>query len=269
MERYQLYRKAWRFEGAPHEEPRLSKEEARALLKRDGLLVRNTYDFDLSEETSFWYVIKDQPDGLETLKPRDRNKIRHAFRFFEYRRIPYELFVQHVFPILDDTFKHYKVHDRTMNREVFTKYLEDCQKRHFDYWGIFLKETQEMVGFCTVNNWGDCCEYGYSGIDSNYKSHGYYPYYGLYHRLNQYYLEEEGFHYVSDSARSITHHSDLQDFLIQHFNFRKAYCHLEVYYCWWMKVAVKLLYPFRGVITNSRVKAILNMESMRTQKKQV
>lgn len=262
MDNYYLYRKAWRYDGASHQEPQLTQEECRSLLKQGGLLVRNTYDFDLKEETDFWYVIKDRLDALEDLKPRVRNKIRHANRYFEYRLIPYDQFEKEVFPILEDTFAHYKVHDRTMNREIFSEYLDYCQQRHFDYWGIFLKEAGKMVGFCTVNNWDDCCEYGYSGIYSNYKSHGYYPFYGLYHHLNDYYLGEQGFRYVSDSARSITNHSEIQDFLIQNFNFRKAYCHLQVHYNWWMKIAVQTLYPFRKVITIPQVKAILNMESM-------
>lgn len=262
MDGFCLYRNAWRYDGAPHDEAKLSEEEAKALLKQGGLLVRNTFDYDCSEQTSFWYIIKDRFGGLEELSSRTRNKIRHALNYFEYKKIPYELFVSKVFPILEDTFAHYKVHDRTMNREVFTTYLESCQKRHFDYWGIFKKDTEEMVGFCTVNNWGDCCEYGYTGVYSQYKSRGYYPYYGLYYILNCHYLGDEGFRYVSDSARSVTNHSEIQDFLIQHFNFRKAYCRLKVYYKWWMNIAVKLLYPFRKTITNPKVKALLNMESM-------
>ena len=263
MNGYALYRKAWRYDGPPHEEKRLQPSEWKALLRQGGLLVRNTYDFDLPAETSFWYVIKDHYEPLEALKPRVRNKIRHALNFFDYRLIPYEPFEKNVYPILEDTFAHYKVKDRPMNREVFAHYLKECQERHFDYWGIFKKGSEEMVGFCTVNNWGDCCEYGYSGIYAEYKSDGYYPFYGLYHSLDYYYLAERGFRYVSDSARTITNHSEIQDFLIRIFQFRKAYCHLDVHYRGWMRLAVKLLYPFRKHITIASIKAILNMETMR------
>ena len=262
MNQFYLYRHAWRYDGASHLEPRLEEQEWKTLLKQGGMMVRNTYDFDIPEETQFWYIVKDHFEGLDGLKPRVRNKIRHANNYFEYQLIPYDQFEREVFPILEDTFAHYKVHDRTMNRDVFSDYLKYCQQRRFDYWGIFLKETDKMVGFCTVNNWNDCCEYGYSGIYSNYKSHGYYPYYGLYQHLNGYYLDKQGFRYVSDSARSITNHSEIQDFLIQNFNFRKAYCRLEIHYQWWMKIAVKMLYPFRKIIIIPQVKAILNMESM-------
>ena len=70
MNGYALYRNAWRFEDAPHLETRLEPEEWKSLLKKGGLLVRNTYNFDCQDVTSFWYVIKDQYEGLEALPSR-------------------------------------------------------------------------------------------------------------------------------------------------------------------------------------------------------
>ena len=65
MKGFALYRQAWRYDGAPHEEPQLQKNEWKSLLKKGGLLVRNTYDFDFKKETSFWYVIKDHFEGFD------------------------------------------------------------------------------------------------------------------------------------------------------------------------------------------------------------
>lgn len=259
---YFKYRNAWRFDGPPHQERQLQENECKALLEQGGLLVRNTYDFDYPEPTPFWYVVKDRYGGLEELSPRVRNKIRHAFRFFEYRKVTYEELTERVFPILEETFAHYKVHDRNMDREVFSKYLEQCRQKRFDYWGIFAKDTGRMVGFCTVNDWGDCCEYQYTGVESRYLKGGYYPYYGLYHHLNGHYLETLGYRYVDDGTRSITEHSQIHEYLIGNFKFRKAYCRLEIRYNWWMKFAVKVLYPFRKIMPIPQVRAILNMESM-------
>ena len=259
MPNYHLYRKAWRFSGAPHEEPKLNKEEQRALLKQGGLLIRNTYDFDCQKETSFWYIIKDRFGDMEELSPRVRNKIRHAQNTFNYRRIDQPLLKEQGYPILAETFADYGETDRTMNEEIFKNYLD---RYEFDYWGVFEKESAELVGFSCVRLWNDSCEYDLSGLRPRYKYNGSYPYYGLYHAMNQYYLQERGFRYVSDGSRSITEHSHIHEFLIQNFNFRKAYCKLEVHYQWWMKIAVKLLYPFSNVIKNPRVKAVINMEAM-------
>ena len=267
MNGFGLYRQAWRFEGAPHLEPKLHKKEWKALLREGGLMVRNTYGFDGHEKTCFWFIIKDQYEGLEDLSSRTRNKIHHAFNHFEYRLILFEELQKKGYQIIDETYADYPVHDREMNEEVFMDYLAQCREKSFDFWGIFDKETRQMVGFCTVTLWDDCCEYGMTGIMTKYKKGSFYPYYGLYQHLNQHYLEELHFKYVSDSARTITEHSQIQDFLIQNFNFRKAYCQLEVYYQWWMKIAVKLLYPFRKIIPLQRVKAILNMEAMQRGEK--
>ena len=84
--------------------------------------------------------------------------------------------------------------------------------------------------------------------------------------MNRYYLEELGMKYVSDGARSITEHSNIQSFLVDKFHFRKAYCRLQVEYRWWVGVFVNLLFPFRKLIPVPKVKAILNMEAMRRNK---
>ena len=260
---YHLYRKAWRFSGAPHEEPRLQKAEWKALLKQGGLFVRNTYDFDCQDETSFWYVIKDRYGGFEELSPRVRNKVRHAQKAFEYRLIDQALLKQKGYPIMADTFADYAQTDRIMNETVFKEYLD---RYVFDYWGVFDKESSDLVGFSCVRRWTDSCEYDLSGLLTRYKHDGSYPYYGLYHAMNAYYLGEKGFSYVSDGSRSITEHSHIHEFLIKNFNFRKAYCQLEVHYNWWMKTAVTILYPFRTLITASKVEAILKMEKMQREK---
>ena len=267
MNGFGLYRRAWRFEGAPHLEPKLHENEWKALLREGGLMVRNTYDFDCQKETCFWYVIKDRHEGLDALSSRTRNKIHHAFNHFEYRLIPFEELKEKGYQIIDETYADYAVHDRKMNHDIFMDYLSDCQQKTFDYWGIFDKENGQMVGFCTIWLWDKCCEYGVTGILTKYKRNGSYPYYGLYFYLNEYYLERQGFKYVSDSARTITEHSQIQEFLIQNFNFRKAYCQLAVHYCWWVKIAVKMLYPFRKIIPLQRIRAILNMEAMQRGEK--
>ena len=266
MNNYYLYRKAWRFDGAPHSETRLEKKEWKTLLRQGGLLVRNTYDFDQKEESSFWYIIQDSFRGLEDFSSNERNKIRRSEKVLTFKKISVDLLQKEGWNILEATYSDYAVTDRVMNETIFLDYLSSCERQEFDYWGIF--DQERLIGFCTVWLWlPDSCEYGLIGILPDYKHNNAYPYYGLFYNMNAYYLGERGFRYVTDGARSITEHSHIQDFLIQNFNFRKAYCRLELHYRWWMKVAVKLLYPFRKIITLQRVRAILNMEAMQRGEK--
>ena len=267
MAAYFKYRNAWRFNGAPHLETQLETSQWKPLLKEGGLLVRNTFGFDLEKESSFWYVIKDHYGDLAELRPRVRNKIRHALGAYDYRLINLALLQEQGFAIVEETFADYAITDRKTNKNIFSQYLLECEQQNFDYWGVFEKETSALVGFCCVRCWTDSCEYDQSGMKTHCKHNATYPYYGLFHAMNRYYLDKKGFKYVSDGSRSITEHSQIHDFLIQNFNFRKAFCHLEVHYQWWMKITVNVLYPFRKIITLPRVKAILNMEAMQRGEK--
>ena len=56
MNRYRFYRNTWIFL-EENKEQHLSKEDAKILLERKGLMIRNTYDFDTKEKTSFWYLV--------------------------------------------------------------------------------------------------------------------------------------------------------------------------------------------------------------------
>ena len=266
MSGFYLYRKAWRFDGAPHEEPLLLENDWKALLKKGGLLVRNTYNFDQENESHFWYVIKDTFQGLDDFSSNERNKIRRAVKTLTFKKVSINLLKSEGWNILQATYEDYAVSDRTMDETVFLDYLSACEKQDFDYWGIF--DQEKLIGFCTVWLWlPDSCEYGLIGILPEYKHNNTYPYYGLFYKMNEYYLGEKKYYYVADGARSITEHSHIQDFLIQNFGFRKAYCQLAVHYQWWMKIVINLLYPFRKIITLPRIKAILNMEAMQRGEK--
>ena len=41
------------------------------------------------------------------------------------------------------------------------------------------------------------------------------------------YLNENNFRYVNDGAKSMSHDTNIQEFLIKKFKFRKAYCQLQ------------------------------------------
>lgn len=262
---YVKYRNAWRYNLAPDCETKLSDLQCMFLLKNGGWFVRNTYDFDCNEQTDFWYVIKDNFGGIDELSSNERNKIRRSIKVFDFKLIDIELVQKKAYSIVKATFVDYNVTDRPMNEDVFNEYLEHCERNDYDYWGAFSKETGELVGFCAVHVFANSCEYGVIGFEPKYKHNATYPYYGFFYKMNEYYLGEKGFKYVSDGSRSITEHSNIQPFLEQNFNFRKAYCKLKVRYKWWVDVIVKMLCPFRAIIPNRNVRAVLNMHGMQSR----
>ncbi len=266
--KYFVYRNAWRFARPPHEEQKLSEEACENLLSMGGWLVRNTYDFDCEQETSFWYVIKDRFDDLDALSGNTRRKVKRSLEHLEFKQIGIDLLRTQGYGILKATFDDHTVSDRFLTTKNYQEYLDSCEKETYDYWGIFDKESGQLVGFCTVWLWPDACEIGKIAVLPTYKRQSpAYPYYGLFYSLCQHYLQAKHNRYITDGSRSITEHSHIHDFLIEHFHFRRAYCKLDVHYKWWMKIAVKLLYPLRKTIPLPRIKAILNMEAMQRGEK--
>ena len=259
---FEIYRHAWRYALSPDCEPQLSDSQCNVLLKKGGWLVRNTYDFDCEEETEFWYVIKDSFGGMDEHSQNERKKLRHAFRNFDFQIVDIDLVRKKAYPILKATFVDYNVTDRAINEAVFAEYLDNCSKENFDFWGAFDVETHELVGFCAVRVFDYSCEYGLIGFEPKYKHNASYPYYGFFYKMNEYYLDNKKFRYVVDGARSITEHSDIQLFLEKNFKFRKAYCKLKIKYKWWFGIAVRVLLPFRKLIWNRNVRAVLNMHKM-------
>lgn len=73
----------------PHEKPDLSCIKDRTIWKVGGIpfLARWTTDYDCGCETSWWYVIKDTPFNIATLKAKRRYEINKGKKNFEVRRI--------------------------------------------------------------------------------------------------------------------------------------------------------------------------------------
>ena len=81
------------------EEKLLSKKECNDLLRNGGLMIRNTYDFDTKEETSFWYVIKDKLEDISELPFSARRNIRRAHKFYNFTRTNKKTIIDKIFTL--------------------------------------------------------------------------------------------------------------------------------------------------------------------------
>lgn len=262
-ENFQLYKHAWIDKRPPHCSMKISEEKISRLLKSGGVMVRNTYDFDCGYSTFFWYVIKDTFEGIEGLSTKMRNQIRKSLKTYDFVRVSAAEMLSVGLPVYQEACKSYRVKVPIISQKEFEERIENCEKEGAtDYWCAYRKDTQECVALAINTLHHDCCEYNTMKCLPSAMHNSTYPYYGLLFEMNRYYLDELKLKYVNDGARSITEHSNIQPFLIEKFNFRKAYCKLQLSYKWWMRLAVNLLYPFRNVIPYPPVKAILRMEEM-------
>lgn len=257
-EKYRCYKGAWVYAHDPHLESKLMDAEVVALLKKGGMMVRNTYDFDCKMKTSFWYVIKDSFDGMETLSSKMRNQVRKCFKTMRVAKISAEYLITNGYKVFVEASDSYHIKTIPPTREEFEDRVKNAAEN--EYWGVIDIDTEKLVAFSMNAVTAESCEYRTMKAIPKYQK--LYAYYGLIYEMNRYYLRERGVKYVNDGGRSITNHSNIQSFLIDKFNFRKAYCHFDIHYKWWLGFAVKCLYPFRKIVHVRQIKALLDMEAM-------
>ena len=255
---YRLYKGAWIFEKDPHKEKKLASEEVKALFSDGGLMIRNAYDFDCGQETSFWYVIKDSFGGMEELSSKMRNQVKKCFKTMRVAKLTADELKEQGYPVFVEAANSYKVESVPPSKEEYEARINNAEENEF--WGCFDIETNQLVAFSMNAVTDESCEYRTMKAIPAYQKQ--YAYYGLIYEMNRYYLEERKLKYVNDGGRSITNHSNIQPFLIEKFNFRKAYCHFNIQYKWWLGLIVKIMYPFRKVIKIRQVQSLLNMEAM-------
>lgn len=262
---WRLYKSTWIFLEESKEEL-LSSEEANALLKERGLMVRNTYDFDTKEETSFWFIVKDHLENISELPFSARRNIRRALRFYNIRKINVNEFSEKALPIINSAQKSYKVKSKVTSKKEFDKEIEQYKKDdNKEFWIVERRSDNEAVAIAINTIKEDSCEYDTMRCKAEALKDRTYPYYGLIYIMNNYYLGEKKLRYVNDGSRTVTEHSSIQDFLIHNFKFRKAYCKLKIHYKCWLSVVIKLLFPFRNIIPIRNIKGILKMKEYSRQ----
>ena len=260
IKQYRYYKGAWIYLDESKEKL-LSKKESMELLKKGGLFVRNIYNFDCEEETAFWFIIKDKIEDISELPFSARRNIRRALKFYNIKKISLKEFSDIAFPIITSAQKSYKIKCHVTNKNEFDdmikKYETESDK---EFWLVERKDNGEAVAISINRIKSDSCEYDDMKCKPETLKNRTYPYYGLIYIMNKHYLEEKKFRYVSDGSRSISEHSNIQEFLMHNFGFRKAYCKINIFYKRWLNVVIKVLFPFRNIIPFRNIRAILRME---------
>ena len=234
IHQYRKYQYGLIYKGAAHTERELTGIEARQLLKTyNALFVRNVFDWDCQEETCFWYVIQDAPIGIEFLHGKCRNQVRRSYKTLQFRMLDVNRGgTDELYEVYNSSFTRYKVQtSNPMGKDEFALHIKGISKVA-DFWGAFDNETHKLIAYAEVVIQGNAAKYtALKAIPEDMNRT--YPFYGLLFEMNRYYIEEKRFLYVTDGARSITEHSNIQTFL-EKFNFRRAYCHFRVTYVWWL-----------------------------------
>jgi len=254
-----LYREAWIRKESPHKSNKIRIEVAKILLSGGGKFLRNTFNWDKQMPTTFWYIIKDSFGGIDELPTKVRNQVRKSLKSYDFKKVGIEEMIDKGYVVYNESRKRFG-YTNGVSKEQFAGRCRSAVKTGQDLWlGIdLITEKAECFAFCRC--YDDYCDYISMGVNPDAPKSTY-PMYGLIFEMNRYYLNELGLRYVLDGARSITEHSNIQPFLEEKFKFRKAFCDLQIVYHPLLGVAVRLLFPFRRWIKNTKVTAILKQEA--------
>ena len=228
---------------SPHINIKLSKKEQQELLKLSkAYFLRWTNEWDRKKNSQFWYVIKDEKENISVYKSKIRNQIRKGLKNCKVEKITKDYIARNGYEVYYEAFKRYNTFLEPISKEDFSKKILNS-KSNIDFWGVFV--NNKLIAYSQNRVRDNVCEYNVTKFNPSFLK--YRPSEALFYEMNKYYLNEKNFLYVSDGARSLSHQTNIQDFLISKFKFRKVYCRLNIAYRRDIDLLVKILFPFRKI----------------------
>ena len=231
----------------PHINIELSDEDQKHLIKEtNARFVRWTNQFD-KNSSNFWYIIKDSFAGFKELSRNTRSKVRRGEKNFYVKPVEFQTIREEGYSTYLNAFYSYNTFERPMTKAQFCEHINQLENSaQYELWGCWDKQSNTLVGFS--ENWifDKTCFYEYIYFDPNFLMN--YLSYILFYVMNQHYLLEKGFKYVYDGSRNLSHETNVQEFLVNKFGFRKAFCNLCIAYRKDISLLVSSLYPFRYFI---------------------
>ena len=255
---------------APHKDPDVSQIKRRSNWHRlaDGrrpLFARWTTDFDCPQETNWWYLIKEAPYDVNEASSNVRRHIRQSLRKCTVKKISAEDCIEDLYRVYKEACARYQNMGHQVSYESFQEgYLHGEEQA--EYWGGYDQEDR-LIGYVVVLVWDEYVETSVAKFSAQYMNLRVSD--ALYHTILEYYLNQEGKKYVSSGQRSVNHVTNSQEYKINTFGFKKAYCRLHMAYLPIVAAAVHLIYPFRKHLKrfeNQRIVhqllAVLQMEEI-------
>lgn len=250
---------------SPHLPLELTKDDQSKLLDTSkAYFLRWISNWD-SDKSEFWYVIKDHFGGLNELSGNTRSKVRRGLKNCSVLKVLPEDIAQDGYKVYVSAMSNYKTNLNILSEEEFCKNKTNAE--NYEVWAVYEKDTGKMIAYSSNRIQENTCIYSEIKLHPEYLK--LYPSYALFYEMNRYYLEEKNFLYVNDGARSIAHETNIQTFLIDKFKFRKAYCQLNIAYRQDIDILVKILYPFKTLLSRlnfsiaKKIVVLLKQEEIR------
>jgi hypothetical protein len=241
----------------------LNTREISLLLKeKKALFARWVTDFDSEKETEFWHVICDKNISIDKYSVNTRSKIKRGLKNCEVKKISKQEIIENAYEVYENAFLKYTTHSTCQNKVNFMQDIKSLGT-NWEFFGVYYKE--KLIAYCMCSLKDSTCNYSTIKFHPQYLK--YYSSYALFHTMNQYYLGERKLKYVNDGARNLVHKTNVQDFLITKFGFRKAYCKLHVKYSLMLRFMVLFIYPLRFVFYRFNNKFAVKITALLFQEK--
>jgi len=251
----------------PHEHVDLLPVEDGSIWKIDGspVLARWITDWDCASETNWWYVIKDTPFKLSALKSKRRYEINKGNKNYTIRRIDSKNYANELLCVTLKAYEGWpKKYRPVINKDKFIESVNNWDNR-FVY-GAFFNEDDSLCGYGVIADEGTWLSFRILRTIPEHECNAINAalIYGILTDLEQSISQGK---FICDGARSINHETSFQDYLEKYFDFRKAYCKLNIKYKRPFSYVVRILYPFRKIIKHfdnigiiHRINGVLEME---------
>lgn len=240
---WRKYRGVLRPISHPHIEPKLGNGDIKKLLRDSKAAFATwTYEFD-SSKSEWWWIIAERPYSLERLKPKTRYNIKHGLKNCQARIISGKI-------LSDIGYECYRSamqrHSQTVSldeaafRRLMPNY--DLDKAH-EVWGLFMGE--KMIGYATYRIIDDIVYEEDTIFDPHYFK--YHSSYVLIHATTHHYLNEKNFKYILCGWRSMSHETNFQEFTMDKFMRRKAYCKMGLEYAPMYGMLAAIIYHSKAI----------------------
>lgn len=191
-------------------------------------------------------MIKDTPFDINALKAKRRYEINKGNKNFCVEEMNPSEWVENIYDVAVAAYSTYPESYRpNVSHDLF---VSDVKKWDFyKVYGAYSVEDKSLCGYACLRKTGSYIDFCVMKADPKKERLGVNA--AIVYKIlkdHDEFLMSGG--YICDGARSVNHETAFQEYLEKYYCFRKAFCKLHITYNPKLKLAIKILYPFRKIL---------------------
>lgn len=229
--------------------------------KQKAFFAQYITEFDVPEQTQWWFTIKDNEYDITKLQSKKRYEITKAHKYCKANEInPIEC-LDELFDCYKESFKGYpeRYKPKEIKFEDFEQYIkklynnDDCE-----FFATYLLETGKLIGFLILTHKDKFIRLTQQKTNPDYEKYNSNA--SLIDYVLMKYNEKLKVNDIifTNGSRSIKHETNFNSYLEKYFGFRKAYAKLHIVYRFPFAYIIKLLKPFRKLFENTNNSFLYN-----------